>query len=683
MGFVNQKKVQEALNSKQQLADYLYQKYGIEEVIPHNAQQSIKISDSMKQSVLYEGQPLFSKGAPQSPEPKLSAKSQAAYDAFIKWRESVVKMYTDRQIPINELEQYVPFIPMRSLKKGEADALRTVFGTGNKQATNVDELLAFLSKTDPNLIERTTKARAPSQVNKLLGKEWLTEDAAVAMSVRGTRAIKASKVADFLKGFIDKYGLNWQDMIAQNAGQIPSGYKMFITKTEKNGKKVLEEVFNAAGIAEKQMDGFFLPEDMAKLYNEYTDLIFGTQSKNPLLKVFDAATAAYKKVAYLWNPGHIGRDFAGNVWNGYLMGVVDPTEYIRAVKYITDPSTMIKLPSGEFTAQELLDKAHKMGVLDIGAYSAETPRGITDRLNLKGRNVLSRGVSKYSSLMREGTRRVDTLTRFTAFVHELQKGKSLTEAATQVKKFMFDYFDLTPFERRVMKRIIPFYTWTRKNIPLQLEMLAKNPRAFSRLESVYTAAQGGPVDWEDRPSFINQAGGMQLGEGGPYIAPNMPYSDLSRLPTSLDGLLQLLSGINPLISTIPQIATNTQWFSGKPLEQYAGETREIPLAGILKMLGVENTPRIGKRGLGTLVDQIPLLRNIDIMTNQERPDKQVSRLSSFIGGPSIYTEEGVERSKAYEQERALAELIRKLKDEGTEVPTMKDLKQGKFEYLRR
>jgi hypothetical protein len=367
------------------------------------------------------------------------------------------------------------------------------------------------------------------------------------------------------------------------------------------------------------------------------------------------------------------------------MGVVDPTEYIRAAKYIADPSTVIKLPTGQFTAQELLDKAHKMGVLDIGAYSAETPRGIIDRLNLKGRNIASRGVSKYSSIMREGTRKADTLTRFTAFVHELQNGKNLTEAAAQVKKFMFDYFDLTPFERKVMKRIIPFYTWMRKNIPLQLEQVAKNPRAFSRLESAYTAVQGGPVDWEERPSFINQAGGLQLGEEGSYIAPNMPYSDLSRIPTTMDALLQLLSGVNPLISTIPQIATNTQWFSGKPLEQYAGETREIPLAGILKMLGVENAPRIGKRGLGTLLDQIPLLRNIDIMTNPERPDKQVSRFSSFVGGPSIYTEEGVERSKAYEEERVLEELIRKLKDEGTEVPTVKELKKGggRFDYLRR
>lgn len=637
-------------------------------------QQSIKITDKMREEVLYKGQPMFAKG--EASKSKLTEKGQAALDAFLKWRDSVVKDYKKLEIPINELENYVPFIPVRGLKSDEQAAMRTLFGTGVHEVNDVDQLLSYLAKTDPNLKPRTTKAKSPAEVNKVLGKDWLTEDAALAMSLRGTRAIKAQEVASFLQGFIQKYGLSVDDITKTVGGNIPNGYKMYIIKTEGNGRKILQEVFNAAGLAEKGIDGFFIPEEMAKIYNEYTELIFGTKAKNPLLKVFDTATTAYKKVAYLWNPGHIPRDFTGNVFNGYLMGVVNPLEYIEAAKLLTNPQTVIELPSGSITVQKLLDQAQKLGILDIGASVAETPRDILDRLSLKGGNKVLNAVSQYSTLMREGTKKADLLTRFTGLLHELRQGKNLTEAAAQVKKFYFDYFDLTPFERKVMKRIIPFYTWIRKNIPLQLEQVMKNPRAFSRVQDVMNAIEGEAVDWENRPEYIRESGAFKLGDSGYYVSPNLPYSDLSKVPTNLEALLQLLSSVNPIIRAPMEIATNNQWFNGRPLEQYPGETREAPFAGLLKALGSENVPQVDKRITGHLLDQIPILRNLDIITNPSNP-RQASRLSSFIGGPALYSEDSVKASEAYEQSRALQQLIMLLKDQGIDIPTIEELNKAR------
>jgi hypothetical protein len=191
------------------------------------------------------------------------------------------------------------------------------------------------------------------------------------------------------------------------------------------------------------------------------------------------------------------------------------------------------------------------------------------------------------------------------------------------------------------------------------------------------AANGEAINWDEEPEYIREGAALQLGEGGPYISPNMPYQDLSKVPTNLDALLQLLSGVNPIIRAPIEVATNAQWFNGQPLEDYSGETREMPLAGLLKALGMSSgdVPRINKRTAGHLLDQIPLLRNIDVMTNSDA-QHSTSRLSSFIGGPSIYSSEGVQKSKEYEEKRRLEEFIRKLQDEGTEVPTVKEIKKS-------
>ena len=64
---------------------------------------------------------------------------------------------------------------------------------------------------------------------------------------------------------------------------------------------------------------------------------------------------------------------------------------------------------------------------------------------------------------------------------------SIQGAADVVDKLLFDYSDVTKFETQVMKRIFPFYTWLRKNIPLQLELLAEKPQRYARLNRIIKA----------------------------------------------------------------------------------------------------------------------------------------------------------------------------------------------------
>ena len=53
-----------------------------------------------------------------------------------------------------------------------------------------------------------------------------------------------------------------------------------------------------------------------------------------------------------------------------------------------------------------------------------------------------------------------------------------------------DYGDLTPTEHSI-KKVAAFYTWTRKNAPLQVAEMARQPGKFTAVAKAYDAA-GGP-----------------------------------------------------------------------------------------------------------------------------------------------------------------------------------------------
>lgn len=73
-------------------------------------------------------------------------------------------------------------------------------------------------------------------------------------------------------------------------------------------------------------------------------------------------------------------------------------------------------------------------------------------------------------------------------------------AAIMVRASQFDYGDLTQFERRVMRNLMPFYTFTRNNVPLQLRGMASSPDRLARLGHFWNVTEEtlGDDRWEER-----------------------------------------------------------------------------------------------------------------------------------------------------------------------------------------
>ena len=82
-------------------------------------------------------------------------------------------------------------------------------------------------------------------------------------------------------------------------------------------------------------------------------------------------------------------------------------------------------------------------------------------------------------------------------------------ASMRVKEALFDYSDISRFERNVMKRAMPFYTWTRKNIPAQLKVLVQNPQRAEKIELA-------------RQQFEHETGGYDMSEYGAFWGDRVP-----------------------------------------------------------------------------------------------------------------------------------------------------------------
>ena len=174
----------------------------------------------------------------------------------------------------------------------------------------------------------------------------------------------------------------------------------------------------------------------------------------------------------------------------------------------------------------------------------------------------------------EAGRIVETQDRLLHFASQLSRGLSPEDAAKSSNKFLFDYGDLTAFEQNVMKRIIPYYTWMRKNAPLQLEAMMEHPGRYALVPKIMGGIEN-MVDEEDRmdDTFVSEYAQdwvqtpFSITEGGsekPLIwNPNMPFMDFSRMPDPTDAgrsFRAVLPQLNPLITVPTEQTLNKNFF---------------------------------------------------------------------------------------------------------------------------
>lgn len=397
---------------------------------------------------------------------------------------------------------------------------------------------------------------------------------------------------------------------------------------------------------------------------------------NKFLKMVDAANRGLKTYQLL-TPGFHVRNAFGGVFNNAVAGV-DVASYGRFVRALKAVRAGEQIGDTEAlrAAQQIVDSG-LLDDLNRVADMAENPnvRRLKDVTRIPNRKRLATDnpVTRLSRLTGD---KVEDMMRGTLAFDRLIKGQSLDAAIDDVYKFHFDYSDLSTFEQGVVRRVIPFWTWTSRNLGRQVEFFLTNPKAYQRWNNTRDFfGHGGDSDPNAIPDYLQGPGTLDLG-GGRFLQPGLPFEAADESLRNLTNPAAfLLQDASPLIKTPIEGTFDTQFFSNLPLSQKQAEPpsawEKVPgLMPALQAVGWARKDRYGRYTMSGedayYVEQaLPLLGRFRRLAPSEEK-YQERALTSWLSFVGIGTRTADTKTQESEMMRRLDDL-REMRDRAREA----------------
>lgn len=380
--------------------------------------------------------------------------------------------------------------------------------------------------------------------------------------------------------------------------------------------------------------------------------------KGAVARNYDAALRAFKTVNTVARPGFFGTQAVGNAYTLWLtdtggffksLGVLRGLRGARAeatgrAGSLTSKRTVavvnrlvpdsFVVDGEKLTMAQVMDRAERAGAIHVGSRAA-SPVELTDS-QLAGQRI-AEGVSGKAKRSLDAMGNLaedqDDAAKLVMWVHAKTKlGMSDRDATFFVYEGMPNYNELSDFEKRVLKRIIPFYVYTSRNLPIQVKRLMARPGKPANADKVRQAlAQeaGLPPDWQQgldetdqertpiplpgvkfgggTAAALGKLAGVAGGDGNQaYLYPRAPGEDIGRVLQLLEGgkgisRVAQRSGADlaPFIKAPLELKFNRRFDFDRPI--YGDEAGRSPEAGsLLRALGAtqsfkETDPRSGKK----------------------------------------------------------------------------------------
>lgn len=341
------------------------------------------------------------------------------------------------------------------------------------------------------------------------------------------------------------------------------------------------------------------------------------QMKKPSSKqfqLFDKVLTKWKTAVTIYMPAHHIRNALGDTFMNWLAGVNNPGVYTDALKVMRAQHGRYKAieNTSELTGYDVVQKAIERsknianGVKNRGdqvvfsmkngqhvtsdmIYASAFKRGILPTTNMledipeEDASLLKAlSLSPFNGRVRgwinDATEGREHFIRLAHYIDVLRKSsgdfeKASENAANIVRRWHPDGSDLTDFERRVVRRLLPFYSWTRKATPLMIESIAMHPlkvtaynKAMYALQVSNSQGDISGTTWEQPfpvdqlfPDWLRNKGiGPQLGSGGSYTIVNPSNPVLDVVDQLSDPGFALTGMLNPALKIPLELAMGQQ-----------------------------------------------------------------------------------------------------------------------------
>ena len=292
------------------------------------------------------------------------------------------------------------------------------------------------------------------------------------------------------------------------------------------------------------------------------------------LKSYDKIQNTWKlSVTSFW-PSFHSRNAVSNVYLGWLGGNKSPQTYkdafrlqqyghnVKLGKKVKDE--IIEVSGRKFKMSELWEMGGESGVIGTGWFGGEFVNKLAINKSLKDPVD---ALEFYARFPRRLGTAVENNARIALFIDRLGKGDDVFSASQHVKKFLFDYGHLSETERKLFRRVVPFYSWMRKNIPLQLEQMVKQPGKYTSMLHAQRGVESMSPAEEEKylPSWMREEELYVRLPGKKYFNPDLPFQDLAKVALSHRTIREIVAPISPLIKGIFEIAANRDLFRDRPL----------------------------------------------------------------------------------------------------------------------
>ena len=244
-----------------------------------------------------------------------------------------------------------------------------------------------------------------------------------------------------------------------------------------------------------------------------------------------------------------------------------------------------------------------MAVFGSGAGGAFSERGLTEAVSTGGKAYKLLMNNFITKMNRKAGAYVEGPMRLAMAMDSIAKGMSVDAALDRITKFHFDYTQLSEMDV-IARRMIPFWTFMSRNLPLQIESMWLRPRTYLQYQSVVRnfGEEMNPLTpdyWASQGAFTLD---QNADEGEPwYLAPDLPHLRVAEPLTALAGGdlgKAVLSDINPLfLAPVEALAAGKKFYTGAPISsdprapQGAGEAMLAPLLQLLGSGGREPAVR--------------------------------------------------------------------------------------------